>query len=122
LFIFKMNREKWQQVKEIFQAALEHAPDERAAFLNDACAEDVGLRREVEVLLASFENADDDSFMQQAAIGEVAEIIVGAEHRLAAGQRLNHYEIVRPIGAGGMGEVYLAEDTKLKRKVALKLA
>jgi len=65
-----MSNEKWQQVKQVFQSALEHAPGERGAFLADACANDAGLRREVEILLTSFENADDDSFMQQAAIGD----------------------------------------------------
>ncbi|MDQ3255013.1 MAG: serine/threonine protein kinase, partial [Acidobacteriota bacterium] len=116
-----MSNEKWQQVKQIFQSALEHAPDEREVFLADACADDAGLRREVEILLESFENADDDSFMQQAAIGEVAEMMVAAENKLEIGQWLDRYKIISLIGKGGMGEVYLAEDKKLDRKVAIKI-
>ncbi|MDQ3749317.1 MAG: protein kinase, partial [Acidobacteriota bacterium] len=116
-----MTGKKWQQVKQIFQSALEHAPDEREVFLADACADDAGLRREVEILLASFENADDDSFMQQAAIGEVAEMMVGVENRLKIGQQFDRYKIISLIGKGGMGEVYLAEDKKLDRQVAVKI-
>ncbi len=116
-----MNGEKWQQVKQIFQSALEHAPDQREVFLADACADDAGLRREVEILLVSFENADDDSFMQQAAIGEVAEMMVGAENKLEIGQWLDRYKIISLIGKGGMGEVYLAKDKKLDRQVAVKI-
>ncbi|MDQ3748347.1 MAG: serine/threonine-protein kinase, partial [Acidobacteriota bacterium] len=116
-----MNREKWQQVKQVFQSALEHAPDEREVFLADACAEDAGLRREVEILLTSFENADDDSFMRQAAIGEVADMMVGAEDKLETGKCFGHYEVIKQIGAGGMGEVYLADDKKLDRNVAIKI-
>jgi len=116
-----MANEKWQQVKQIFQSALEHAPDEREAFLADVCADDNGLRREVEILLVSFEKAGDDSFMQQAAIGEVAEMMVVAENKLEIGQWLDRYKIISLIGTGGMGEVYLAEDQKLDRQVAIKI-
>ncbi len=117
----KMPNEKWQQVKQIFQSALEHAPDQREVFLADACADDANLRREVEILLTSFENADHDSFMQQAPIGEVADMMVASENKLETGKCFGHYEIIKQIGVGGMGEVYLAEDKKLDRKVAVKI-
>ncbi len=116
-----MTGKKWQQVKQVFQSALEHAPDQREVFLADACADDAGLRREVEILLVSLENADEDHFMQQAPIGEVAEMMVDAESKLEIGQWLDRYKIIALIGAGGMGEVYLAEDKKLDRKVAVKI-
>src|SRR5437762_13529193 len=110
---------QWQQVKEILQSALQRPPGEREQFLDNACAEDDSLRRKVETLLASSENVG--SFMEQAAIGKVAEMFVGVENHLKIGQRFNQYEIIKQIGAGGMGEVYLAQDTKLDRKVALKV-
>lgn len=109
----------WQQVKEILQLALERTGDERRHYLDEACRADDSLRREVETLLASSENAD--SFMEQPAIGEVAEMFVGTENDLQSDQKLNHYRILSRLGAGGMGEIYLAEDTKLNRFVALKL-
>jgi serine/threonine-protein kinase len=114
-----MNRNKWQQVKKIFDAALKLAPNQRELFLDKSCGNDDGLRREVEKLLASFA---DDSFMEKPAANEVASVIIKAETKhLEAGKRFGHYEIIRQIGAGGMGEVYLAKDTRLNRKVALKV-
>ncbi|MDQ3063836.1 MAG: protein kinase [Acidobacteriota bacterium] len=110
---------RWQQVKKIFQSALERSSDEREQFLDKVCGDDKSLRREVETLLASSENVG--SFMEQPAIGEVAEMFVSADNNLQISESLNHYRILSHLGAGGMGEVYLAEDTKLNRFVALKL-
>ncbi|MBA3693515.1 MAG: protein kinase [Acidobacteria bacterium] len=110
---------QWQKVKEILQSALELSSYEREQFLDKVCGDDESLRREVETLLASSENVG--SFMEQPAIGEVAEMFVGTENNLQIGESLNHYRILSHLGAGGMGEVYLAEDTKLNRFVALKL-
>lgn len=111
---------RWPQVKEILNLALERPPDERRDFLDRACAGDDSLRREVEILLSSAEKVG--SFMEQAAIGKVAEMFGSKdENNLKIGERLNHYEILSYIGAGGMGEIYLAEDTRLDRRVAVKI-
>jgi serine/threonine protein kinase/Tol biopolymer transport system component len=94
--------ERWPRVKALFQSAVERPADERAAFLAAAAGDDAVLRREVESLLAS-DTAD-------------------ASHTgLTAGRRVGPYEIIAPLGAGAMGEVYRARDTKLNRDVALKV-
>ena len=114
-----MNSEQWRKVKGLFDAALKLAPDERRKFLDDNCGENKTLRREVEKLLDSFK---DDSFMEKPAANEVASVIIKSETKhLEAGKCFGHYEIIRQIGAGGMGEVYLAKDKKLDRKVAIKI-
>ena len=106
--------ERWQRVKEIFEGALERQGDERAAFLDRACDGDAEVREEVESLLRSYEVAG--SFMESPAIAHA-----NLEQKLTPGQRVGHYQIVNLIGEGGMGEVYLATDTILGRRVALKV-
>ncbi len=114
-----MEAERWQKIKGLFDAALELAPAKREKFLNNACGADAELRREVENLLASSDNVG--SFMKQAAIGEVAEILVSEDKNLQIGERLSHFKIIEPLDAGGMGKIYLAEDLRLHRRVALKV-
>ncbi len=111
-----MNSDQWQKAKELFDAALRCPPDKLRRFLNENCG-DADVRREVESLLATSDDAA--SFLEQPAVQEVAETIAG--QKSPAGKTLGHYKILSQIGAGGMGMVYLAQDKKLERKVALKI-
>jgi len=113
-----MSDESWEKAKQIFGDALKMAPADRGRFLDEVCAGDEETRREVESLFASYDEAE--SFMEKTAVGEVAEVIA-AQNRFVGGKCFGHYEIIKQIGAGGMGEVYLARDKKLDRQVAVKI-
>ena len=114
-----INKKRWQQVKEVFEGALERDGAERKAFLDSACASDFALRQEVESLLRSYGEAG--SFMEAPAVAMAAKSFLGEQKKLTMDQVVKHYQIIGPIGEGGMGEVYLAKDTILGRRVALKV-
>ncbi|HSO76449.1 MAG TPA: hypothetical protein VLU47_16570, partial [Blastocatellia bacterium] len=113
-----MKSERWKQIDELVQAALDRSAEERTAFIEKACAGDDLLRREVESVLAYQQGAS--GFLESPAAEQAAELIAGAEAHSLEGQTISHYNLIQKIGAGGMGEVYLAEDTSLKRQVAIK--
>ena len=115
-----MRQNQWQQVEQVFLRALERSPAERVEFISVACAGDEAIRREVESLLASHENAD--GFMDSPAFEDGLKVVADSRSKSAAGQRAGAYRIVREIGRGGMGAVYLAEraDEQYNKQVALK--
>jgi serine/threonine protein kinase/tetratricopeptide (TPR) repeat protein len=114
-----MADEKWQRVREVFDAALSRKPEERQNFINESCGQDKSLLAEVESLLSSHDGAK--TFMEKPAVAKVAGMIEAEMKHLERGQSFGRYEIIEQIGEGGMAEVYLAKDTRLERKLALKI-
>ncbi len=114
-----MKPERWERIDELLQSALARTPGERSAFLAQACADDELLRSEVESLIASHDEAS--NFLETPMSEIAADLLVTGHARLAAGQKIGQYKIIDSLGAGGMGEVYLARDKKLDRNVAIKI-
>jgi Tol biopolymer transport system component/predicted Ser/Thr protein kinase len=116
-----MGPERWRRVENIFHAATDRSSADRAAFLDSACGDDPGLRDEVEQLIRSFEDSGD--FIEKPIL--VDRVAAAAKSNLSTqqiiGRRIGAYEVLSLIGTGGMGEVYLARDLRLGRRIALKL-
>jgi len=114
-----MTPERWQEVEAVFQEALDRPPLERASFLDQACAGDDELKHEANSLIAAHDEAG--GFIEQPAMAQDAHVLLGSDPDGNFGREIGPYRIVERLGAGGMAEVYLAEDTRLNRLVALKL-
>jgi cephalosporin-C deacetylase-like acetyl esterase len=116
-----MTTERRDRVDDVFQAALDLPPHERDAFVERACAADADLRRAVDRLLGAHDRAQADGFLEGRGFESGVERGGSEDDRAAVGQLIGRYRVVHRIGGGGMGEVFLAHDESLDRRVALKL-
>src|SRR5690349_2457160 len=116
-----MKPERWKRLDQLFHSALQLDPGKRAEFLMEACADDEPLRLQVQSLVSAHDKAG--SFIESPALEVEARELAGesAPTDLATGKMVSHYRIISPLGSGGMGDVYLAQDLVLNRQVALKL-
>lgn len=113
-----MNQTDWQKIEEFFNVAFELPRDKRPAFLDSVC-QDEELRSEVESLLSNAET--EDSFLSKPKLSLGLALINQEKKQILLGEKIGRYQIIQMLGEGGMGEVYLAEDVQLKRRVALKI-
>lgn len=117
-----ITHDRWQRIKEIFQSAQEKTPTERIEFLDEVCGDDKSIREEVEALLTADDSNED--FLSAPAYEFAAGMLSDEEPYVSEftnGQRVGRYTILCPLGAGGMGQIYLAQDDQLGRKIALKM-
>ena len=118
-----MNPDRWQQISRIFNRAISLNAADRSAYVEEKCGTDDDLKAEVERLIESHQKAEGDDFMGGLAVEDVAEHFSTEEEPLALnkGQQFGAYSILDHLGTGGMGQVYLAKDSRLDRIVALKI-
>jgi serine/threonine-protein kinase len=114
-----MKADRYLKIDELTDAALEVEPAQRAAFLDQACGDDLELRAEVDSLLAAYHKAGD--FIENPALEVAARLLAKDPNRLLTGKTVSHYRIESLLGEGGMGEVYLGHDDRMNRKVAVKI-
>ena len=114
-----MKPERWQKIEKLYHSALEREADQRTAFLAEACAGDDSLRREVESLLAHQPQAE--NLLETPVMEVAAKVCADDQGDSLVGRSLGSYKILSRLGAGGMGEVYQARDSRLDRTVAIKL-
>jgi serine/threonine protein kinase len=114
-----ITHDRWQRIKEIFYSAQDRPPAERSDFLNEVCGDDASMREDLEALLTA--DADNDNFLTSPAFEFAAGMFAGEVSEFVAGQTVGRFEILCPLGAGGMGQIYLARDPQLGRNIALKL-
>lgn len=114
-----ITHDRWQRIKEIFYSAQDRTPAERSDYLNEVCGDDASMREEVEALLTA--DADNENFLTSPAYEFAAGMLASEPSEFVAGQTVGRYEVLCPLGAGGMGQIYLARDTQLGRNIALKL-
>ncbi len=116
-----MTPEQYKYLREVFGAAIEQKPEARAAYLDETCADDPALRQELDSLLASHDNAE--TFIETPVFGNTFAITTQVAAEEIAGRRVGAYKLVREIGRGGMGTVYLAQraDKQYEKSVAIKV-
>ncbi|MFL6468712.1 MAG: serine/threonine protein kinase, partial [Pyrinomonadaceae bacterium] len=114
-----MENEPWKAVSELFQSAFKLEPHERTLYLKNACGDNDALHRQVKSLLDAYGNAEGVGFINVHAVERAARLLIDEE--TLTGEVIGHYKIVKRLGAGGMGEVYLGDDPTLKRPVAIKV-
>ncbi|MEP7336139.1 MAG: protein kinase [Acidobacteriota bacterium] len=115
-----MTPDRWARIDKLLDEVMECPAAERSTFLDEACGEDIELRQEIQSLLDAHQKAE-AKFLKLPALDLAAQHLAGDTDRSLIGQTLGAYSVISVLGIGGMGEVYLARDTRLSRKVALKL-